>query len=133
LAQDERYFKEAEKVFCTDYEGRYMFWIPPGGHPGEFFRSRTELETRCEELGVIPPRWCWATEQTGFLLDAECVLEGVVTRANEEVRPLLEDSDVERLQKVLDDWAMSVDVNSYDVDYDLAVILDRTFFDKIGR
>lgn len=82
---------------------------------------------------VLSPRWCWASEEAGFLLDAERVLAGVVTRTNEEVRALLSDEQVEAFQKVLDDWAMNLDVKSYDADYDVAVILDRELYEAVRR
>lgn len=131
--REDALFLSAAKVFFIDYEGRYLYWTAPGALVGEFFSSRTELEKFCEQRHIVPPRWCWATDEAGFLLDAERVLAGVVTRNNEDVRPLLTDHEVEQLQNVLDEWAMNLEVRSYDVDYDVAVILDRELYEAIRR
>ena len=131
--REEGLFEIRTKIAYVDFEGRFLYWTPPGAQTGEFFSSRTELEKHCETLGIVPPRWCWASEEAGFLLDAERVLAGVVTRTNEEVRALLSDEQVEAFQKVLDDWAMNLDVKSYDADYDVAVILDRELYEAVRR
>jgi hypothetical protein len=133
LVYEENLFRSAQKVFFVDYEGRYIYWVPPGTEVGEFFVSKTEVEKFCEQKNIIPPRWCWAVEQVGFLLDAEQVLAGAVTRTNEEVRPLLADEQVEELQKLLDDWAMKTELKSYDVDYEVAVILDRDLYEAVNE
>ena len=131
MIHDEEMFRSAGKIFYSEYEGRHLFWTPPGGGPGEFFSCRTELEKRCVELRVLPPRWCWATEELGFLLDAEQVLASAVTRTNEEVRSLLSDEQVDTFQKILDDWSMSQNIRSYDVDDTLAVIFDRALYETV--
>ncbi len=128
---EEEMFRSAQKVFYSDYEGKRMCWTPPGCRFVEVFGCRTELEKRCSELRVPPPRWCWAAEELGFLLDAEQVLAGAVTRTNEPVRPLLSDDQVEGFQKLIDDWAMSQDLKCYEVDDTLAIVFDRTLYDTV--
>jgi hypothetical protein len=129
--RDEELFRSARKLLYSDYEGRYLVWTPPGCRYEELFRSRTDLEKRCEELHIPPPGWCWAADEVGFLLDAEQILAGVMTRTNEEVRPLLSDQQVESFQNILDEWAMSQDLKTYEVDDTAAVILDRTLYETI--
>ena len=131
-AQDEQLFRTAEKVFFIDYEGRYLCWTPPGGRAPELFVSKTEVEKRCAELNTLPPRWCWAAEECGFLLDAEQALVGAVTRDNGDVRSLLDDEQVEELQRLLDDWAMNLPVKSYEENHEVAVIFDRTLYEAVA-
>jgi len=131
VAHEESLFRSADKKFYVDYDELFLYWHPPGEDVGGLFRSKTEIDKFCEKKNMTPPRWCWATEPVGFLLDAEQVLAGVVTRNNEEVRPLLSDEQVEHFQNLLDEWAMNLDVKSYDVDYERAIILDRGLFDAL--
>lgn len=131
VIREELLFRSAQKVFYMDYEGRYLVWTPPGSQFEELFGCRTELEKRCESLNILPPRWCWAAEEIGFLLDAEQVLAGVVTRTNEEVRPLLSDDQVEELQKTLDTWSMAQNLKTYEVDESTAVIFDRILYEAV--
>ncbi len=131
VVHEEGLFRAARKIPYSDYERRYIYWTPPGLADGVFFSSRTELEKYCEARKCKPPRWCWAAEEARFLLDAEHILAGVVTRTNEEVRPLLSEEQVEHFQKILDDWAMGLDIKSWDVDFDTAVLLDRELYEAV--
>lgn len=128
---EEDFFRSANKLWYSDYEGKFIFWRAPLSVSGEFFRNRTELENYCMSHGFDLPRWCWAVDEVAFLLDAETCLLGVTNRAGEEIRPLLEDAEVAKLQELLDQWAMDLDTKSYEPDYETAVVLDRALYDAL--
>jgi hypothetical protein len=123
-------FKLATKVWYSDYEGQFLYWTPPG-REGQFFRTRTQLEQYCMENHIPIPKWVWACEEIGFLLDVEEVLANVRNRQGDLVREQLSDEEVNNLQQALDAWAMSLPCRSYDVDYDTVIIIDKEFLDAL--
>ena len=127
---EETLFRSAAKVWYGDYDEPFLYWNDAGSS-GEFFRSRTELEKYCQRYKVIPPRWVWACAPSGFLLDAETVLEGVRDRACNEIRHLITDEAVSRLQGVLDVWMTEQGMKAYDIYYEKAVVLDRSLYDGL--
>lgn len=129
-ALEESLFKSAAKVWYGDYEEPFLYWNE-AGQSGEFFRTRTDLEKYCQRENKIPPRWVWGCEPIGFLLDAEAILEAARDRTYNEIRHLIADEDVERLQEQLDEWVLAQGMKAYDIDYQTAVVLDRSLFDGV--
>lgn len=120
-------FKAAEKLSYSEYyeqDGPSLFW----GRPFEDFQ---ELQQFCDAEGVSLPRWAWACVPVQFLLDAEEVLATGRDRHDRPIRELLSTEQVEAFQTHLDDWAMNLDLDSYEVDYTRVVILDKSLFEEL--
>lgn len=125
-------FEAATKVWYPDYDGIFLYWPVAGGR-GEFFRSRTDIEKYCVAKDIEPPRWVWACEQVGFLIDAEAVLAGARDSDQNPIRDLVEDPDVEKLQDILDEWVMARDLFSHRIDYNTAVVIDRALMASLNH
>ena len=129
VALDESMFAAARKIPYFEYDEPFLFWAA-AGPTGRFFGSRKEIEKYCTQKNLTPPRWVWACEPVGFLLDVQQVLQVARDRTCNEINHLIDDDEVERLQKLLDDWAMAQNLKSWDVDYDTAVVLDPSLYQE---
>lgn len=128
-ALDAAMFASARKIPYYEYDEPFLFWAS-AGPTGKFFGSRKEIERYCLQQNLTPPRWVWACESIGFLIDAQQILQAVRDRTCNEISHLIDDSEVERLQTMLDDWAVAQNLKSWDVDYDTAVVLDPSLYQE---
>lgn len=113
----------AGEIAYIDYQQPYLYWERDDDRGG-FFADKGALEEHCARYGLLMPRWVWGTLPQGFLIDAEEVLARALEDLHNEARNLIPDSEVERLQIFLDEWAMAQKPHSFDVDYDTAVLLE---------
>lgn len=112
-------YSEAVKIPYIDYEEAYFFWSSarPGG---QFFRTRSELEKYCLEQNLVYPRWVWGCTPTRLKLDAR----SVILERFQAAEHYIEEEDVVLLQEALDNWSADRPLNTFEVDYNVAVILD---------
>lgn len=131
LARERGLFDAAHKVSYIDYDLPYIFW-EAAGVTGQFFATKLELENYCVDRNIPPPQWVWGVEGMGFLLDAEAILAHYQHQTGYNVRDLVDDTEVEKLQDVIDRWAMDCEVRSFAPDYTMAVVLDPDFYKSLS-
>lgn len=122
-ADEKRIFDSASKIWVGDYEKEGLPVYQNGT-----FASAALVKHECPEVA-----WAFAAERVGFLLDAEVVLGTAIDRCQHPVRDLISDSDVENLQNMLDEWAMSLRLNEFLVDEDRIVVFDRALFNEASK
>jgi hypothetical protein len=106
-----------------DYEKEGLPIYRKGG-----FASVALVKHECPDV-----TWAFAAERVGFLLDAEIVLSTAIDRSQHPVRDLISDGDVENLQNMLDEWAMSLRLNEFLVDEDRIVVFSRALFNEASK
>lgn len=127
---DEERFEKAKKVTIAEYDGP-IFRDGTGGDWGEgYFSDIDALLDHCESNGEDPPSYVWACSPKPFELGERAVedflerelesqemYEGAGDHITAEQRKELSD--------ILEAWAKKVNLQSWEIDYSRAVLLEE--------
>jgi hypothetical protein len=112
---------KATKVAAKDYDGG-VFWSDVGPQEG-YFVSVDDMLAHCEDEGVDPPAMVWGSRKVPFSLSAETILEHALEDHHEGAGEQITTAEGKRLQAFLDEWAEAQNINSFEEDRDIAVVV----------
>jgi hypothetical protein len=111
-------FEKAKKVAFRDYQEE-MVYYEGLGHDG--YVMTEDIEEDIAGIEGPKPKYVWACKRSETpKIDASDIIERYFDDYAEET---IDGLDVEGLQKALDQWLGVQDVNSFEIDYEMAVIL----------
>ena len=116
---EKRQFDKAEKLTYAQWDG----WVQRDGYGYNegYFESVDDLLQHCEDEDIEPPDWVFCCESREHKLNADDILDNMLSDAHEDARDCIVDE--EELCRFVKEWNAKQTVATYYPDYSKVVIL----------
>jgi hypothetical protein len=105
---------KATEIPAAQYDG----WVTNGD---KFWPDVNAMLDDVEE--GKEPAWVWGCKCVPFHIDAGWIIEGALEEHHKDAGDAISNTDVERLQKMIDQWCNGMGIESWEPDYTRVVLL----------